>query len=248
MEFPGRVSVQAVVAGTRPIAVIIHERVIEGEKPQRAVNVQNRRQRCRDAIGGGLAEKFAELDQGGPLRRVVLALDFVDLLIVRGSVAEIRKTGLRVRPGRLPTRTVGALEVFFQKLLIELLHVLIDAPVFPVDDHTNKVRLGRRNILPRDVKEEDRAHHRRIFVRVQEVQRPVAAHRLVFVSHIEREVQRVFAAFRNHHGRHASEANADIAVCLSIDHHICSDIDVGAVEVFEFVFPVFALKRDEYGP
>src|SRR5678815_534459 len=57
----------------------------------------------------------------------------------------------------------------------------------------------------------------------------------------------MFATFRNRHGRHASEADADVTVRLPIDHHICGDIDVGAVEVLEFAFPVFLLKRDEYG-
>src|SRR5678815_4742399 len=57
----------------------------------------------------------------------------------------------------------------------------------------------------------------------------------------------VFAAFRNRHGRHASEADADVTVRLPIDHHIRGNIDVGAVKVFEFALPVFLFKRDEYG-
>ena len=83
-------------------------------------------------------------------------------------------------------------------------------------------------------------------MRIEQVEGPVAAERLIVVDEIERQVERMLPALGHaHQRRRAAEVNADVAKALPVDDERSGDIDVGVGEVTELLLPVAGLEFEE---
>ena len=94
MELALFVQVKTVVAGADPIAVVIDQRVIQREKLERAINIQNRREGGFELISRSFVEDFAKIDQGPPRLRVILRFDRVNPLVRFRVIAEVNQRRL----------------------------------------------------------------------------------------------------------------------------------------------------------
>src|SRR6185437_2245777 len=196
-----------------------------------------------------LVQHLAQVDQGFPRLVVVLALDLEDAFVAGAVVAPVFEPAAAAgAAAHLPARAAGRLEVLFQEHLVELLDVGVEAPAFAVDDHFHHVGLGGGHVLAGDVRIEHGAQLRAVLVAVEQVERLVGLEPLLGVGHIERDVQGKLGAGGNHAvRRHAAEVDADVRIALAIDDQRGGDIDIGAVEVLEFLLPVLVVEFEEDG-
>jgi hypothetical protein len=103
VELAGGVAVETVVAGARPVAVAVDQRHFDRQEFQRAVDVEQRRQRRFELVGRRLIQDLTELRQRLPRLGIVLGLDFVERLVLRRILAEVLETSA-------PARTPGAFQ------------------------------------------------------------------------------------------------------------------------------------------
>ena len=240
------VQIDAVVAGSNPIAIAVDERVVEREEPQQSVDVEHRLKCGFQFFRRRFVERLAELDERLP-GFVAVVFDLVTAFVIFGVVTDVfQATTATRRAADLPARSLRRRIILSEELLVELLHVGVHAPAFTVDDHFHEVRFRCRDVLPSNVRIQNAAQERIVFVGVQQVQRFVAVQPLFRIDGIERHVQRSLRASRDHHvRRHASEVDTDVRIFLAVDRQRRGDFDVGVVEVSEFRFPIFVLEVDE---
>ena len=107
---------------------------------------------------------------------------------------------------------------------------------------------GAGDVLARHVLVEHGAQERRVGVGVQQIQRTVAAQALLGVDEVQRDIERALAALR--HGgvrRLAAEVDADIGIDLAIDGELRRNIDIGVIEIGQFLFPIGIFEFEEEG-
>ncbi len=144
------VLIDVVVARARPVAVAVDQRDVERQELERAVDVQDRRERRFELSGGVWFRTFVKRDQIRPALRVVLARDLVEPLVVLDALAEVVQPGAAARAARhLPSRALRGVEEVAHEVLVELLRVHVDAPAFAVDHHAHEVDLRRRDVVAR---------------------------------------------------------------------------------------------------
>src|SRR5262245_27579055 len=115
------VLIDAVVAGADPIAVVVDQSVIESEKLQSAVDVQQRRKSLLQFVRQCFVKNFTELHQSGPRLFVVFALDLIDALVWRRLVSEVCEAPARAGTARhLPTRAFRCAKPVLNKIFVEL--------------------------------------------------------------------------------------------------------------------------------
>ena len=200
MEAAFAVLVNAVIAGANPIAVVVDQDIFERQELQRAVNIQEGSKSRHQLVRRGFIQDLAELDEVGPDLRIILGLDLVKALCRCDVLAQVVQSGTTAgAAGHLPAGAFGGAEPFLHEILVELLGVHIHAPAFAVDDHPHEVCLGRRNVLAGNLVIKDRPQEGGILVRIQQVERAIAAQVLVLVHEIERKIQRTLAAAAHHH-------------------------------------------------
>ena len=81
VETPVGSMIEAVVARPRPVAVTVDEGVVDGEEPERAVDVEQRREREFELVWRRLVRTRVNSISACPRRRVVLGLDLVGALV-----------------------------------------------------------------------------------------------------------------------------------------------------------------------
>ena len=182
--------------------------------------------------------------------RVVVRLDLVDELVLRGVVADVRHAALTEGAARhLPARAAPGAEAGLDEVGVELFDVHVDAPVLAVDHHAGVVGLGRRQVLLRDFAVEERPHERGVAVDVEEVERAVAQQPLVLMGKVHRHVQRPLRSLGRHHvRRHAPEADAHVPIRAAVHGQRRRHVHVGAVERLELFLPRGVLELQEKGP
>ena len=209
------------------------------------------RERGFELLGRRLVQHPEQLDEIRPRFRIVLRLDLVQSACRRrtSSPRYSMPAAATGTSGHLPARALRALEVVAREVRVELLRVHVHAPALAVDHDAHVVRLRRRDVLPGDLGVEDRPHERRVAVRVEQVERAVAAEHLLLVDEVERQVQRALRPLGHHHvRRRAAEVDADVLVGLAVDRRDRRHLDVGVVEGGELLLPVGVLELQEERP
>ena len=244
-----RVQVDAVVARANPVAVVVDERGVEREELQRAVHVEDRRERLRSSSGGVWFRTRVRLTSASHAFGSSFDLDLVEASCTAAAiVAEVLEPAAAARAARhLPARAVRRLEPVVDELLVELLRVDVDAPAFAVDHDADEVRLRRREVARARLRgRAPRAGSVGSSLRVEQVQRAVAAEPLLVVREVHRDVERVLPSRRHHEERRrAAEVHADVLVGLAVDDERRRHFDVRVVEGRHLLFPVVVLELEE---
>ena len=94
----------------------------------------------------------------------------------------------------LPARTFFGIEVFLQKVLVVLLNVGIDPPIFAVDDDSHQIGFGCGDVSSCDVRIQHGGQHRVIAMRVEQIERFVTQNLLIAVRHVSGHIERTFVA------------------------------------------------------
>ena len=183
----------------------------------------------------------------GPRLWILFRAQLEEPLVRREVVAHVLEAGAGSRvAGRVEPRALGRVEVLAQEVLVEGLDVRIHAPALAVDHDPHEIRPRRRNVVARDHAVEDRFQERRIFIRVEQVQRVIAVQFLIAVHEFEVDTQRMLAALGHHAERRvAAEMHANITIRLVVDDDGGGNVHVGVIEVGELVFPVALLELQE---
>ena len=250
VESPILIEEQAVIAGPHPVAIPVDQRCIECQKPQGAIDIQNRIQCRLQLVQRCLSQHLGQLDEGFPVFCLVFGLDREDLLVTRDVVAHVLETAPAPgAPRNFPASPFGVTEMPRQKILVELLDIHIQAPAFAVDHHPHVVRPRGGNVLPGDVRIERGVEECRILMRIQQIQRLRSQPILLLVDQIEGDIQRPLVTGPHHSKRrHAAKLNPHHRVRLAIHREVRRDIHIGAVEVRQLFFPLIIFKIDEEGP
>ncbi len=81
------IQVDAIVAGSHPVSIAIDQGAVQGQEPERAVDIEHRFQGSFEFIDWRFVERLAELDQVLPGLFVVIGLDGVTATIILYVVA-----------------------------------------------------------------------------------------------------------------------------------------------------------------
>ena len=193
MKDPGGVQIQAVVAGTCPIAVAIDQRDIKRQKPQQAIDIEDRFDRIRQISAAGFVQDLAQINQSTPGHLLVFRLDLEPLLIAVQFLTKVSHSAIGIRtPGYFPASSRSAPEVFLDEVFIELLDITENPPTLIVDHDLDKIRLGNGKKILANERIERATHHRRITVAVEQVQCLVSVEPLIGVNEVHGEVKRAF--------------------------------------------------------
>ncbi len=185
MKKTGGVHIQAVVAGACPIAIAIDRHNIKSQEPQQAVYIEDRFDLVRQVFTAGFVQDLAQVDQGAPGFLLVLRLDLEPLLIAVQFLTKVSQSAIGVRAaGYFPASSRSAPKVFLDEVLVELLDIAENPPALAVDHDLDEIRPGGGKEILRDEGIESAAHHRRITVAVEQVQRLVAVEPLPTVNKI----------------------------------------------------------------
>ena len=238
---------EIVVARASPISVTVNQRHIQGQEPEQAVDVEDRRECLLQLIGRCLIERVAERNQVFPGLLIILRLDLESSPIFRDILAQVPETTIRARvAAHFPPSPFGRAIVFGQELLVELLNVGIQAPAFPIDDDLDKVCLGCRDVLPGNMRVQQRTHHRRIAAAVEEIERLISVKTLVWMHEIKRQIERSLVSGGDHHvRRHAAEVNSHVRIDLAIDGQPGGDLDIRPLKVGQFRFPILVFEIEK---
>ena len=142
----------------------------------------------------------------------------------------------------LPAHAFGRVEVVLQVVLVVLLDVRRQAVVLAVDHDAHEVRFRSDRMLAADMAEQHLAHHARVLIRVQQVERLVAVEALLVVNRVDRDVERLLDIAER--GVPAT-ADAYVLVRLPVDGHRRGDLDVRTVERLDLLGPIVALELEE---
>jgi hypothetical protein len=172
-----RILVDVVVASAAVVAVLIHEDVVECEKPNRFLDVDVLGKDLFKACFRSPLENPAERDQFLPVLLLGRArLQLILLLVDRtaGPLIGEGATATEVR-GDFPTNAFSGVVVLLDEVLVQLLDVGVDPEIDAVRDDLHEVGPGSGHVLRSDVREEDFSHHRRITIGIQQIQGVVAS-------------------------------------------------------------------------
>ena len=234
---------QQEVAGAARVAIAIEQRGIDGEEPQRRIDVEHAGERSFELVDRRRVEDAACFDQPRPRRVLRFAFEaalqlvcgFVCLLVL----AEPCEPCAAARIGRdLEAHTLLRAKRLVEVGLVELLHVCVEAPVLAVDDDLHEVGLQRWHVATRDEGMDRFAQIGRVVVAVEQVELAVAVELLLGIGEVDRDRERLLLALHAEVGRVAAEAHAYARVVLAVDAHRRRQLDVGAIEVREFVEPI----------
>ena len=250
MKLPLPILADQVVARPNPVAVVVHQGVLQRQETQRPLDVQDRLQRLLQLPRRRLVQDLAQLDQVRPSLGILLALEVVDLLVRRRILAQVLKATLPVwRARHLPTRGLRRLEVMLHEVLVELLDARVDAPGLAIDHHPDQVRTRRGYVRTGHLAVQHRPQEARVLVAVQQVQGPEPIQRLPLLERIQRDVQRTLPT-RAHHpvGRHPTKVHPDVLVGLAVHHQPRRHLHIRVMEGLQFLFPFRAVERQEQCP
>ena len=175
-----------IVTGANPIAVAVDQRIVERQKPEHLVDIEHWRESLLKLIEWRFIERFAQLDQRLPILVAVVGLQAEGLFVVVDVVADVLQPAASHRAATdLPTRSLCAGIILGEEVLVELLDTRVDAPTLTVDRHLDEVGLRCWDVLPGDVRVQDRVQKRRVFVRVQQVEGLVTVEPLLRIRKIK---------------------------------------------------------------
>ena len=250
MEASLGILIESVVTGANPIAVIVDERILDGEEAQGSVDVEERCERRLQFAGWSLIEDPGELDQILPGLLAVLALEVVNLFVGSGLVPQVGESAATIGAARhLPPVSLSGSEELLGEVFVELLGAGVDAPVLTIDHHPHEVGLRGRQVFSGDVAVKHRPQEGRIFVGIEQVEGLVTADCLILVGEIQRHIERALLALpHREEGGHAPEVHAHFAVGLPIDGEGGRHLHIGVVEVSQFLLPIGTFELEEHGP
>ena len=246
MKAAPRVLVHGEVARPADISVAVHQHAVEGDEPERAIDVENRSELRHELLPRCLLEEPRETHQVSPGGGIFRGLELIGAPIARDVVPVVRQPLSAATLGDFPAHSLARAERLTEEVLVELLDVDVDAPALAVDDELDQVRPRRRQVLPGDVIVKDVPQERGVGVRVEEVEGLVAVEVAAVLAVIDRQVQRpLLAGADAEEGGVAAEPHAHLRVLLPVDDEVRRHVDVGAIEVGHLLFPVLLEEHEK---
>jgi hypothetical protein len=125
------VEIQVVIAAPGPIAVAVDQHIVERQEPERAIDVQDRRERPFELVRRCRVQDPGQADQRVPGPPVVPVPDLEQPLVGFGIVAGVLEARAAARIARyLPAYAVLALESVGDEVAIDLFETGTSTSVF----------------------------------------------------------------------------------------------------------------------
>ena len=122
MELTIRFLIDAVIAGSRPVAVTIGQGDVDCQKPKRALDVEDWFQFLFQLVVRGLVQDFAQLNQSVPRFLLILRFDLKSLSIRLDLITQVPQAPVPLWAAtHFPPGALGGVEVFFDENFVELL-------------------------------------------------------------------------------------------------------------------------------